>query len=669
MQRYIISLYIIFSFVLPQSLYSDTSKNAEIFGSRPDIYEVKISPNGRYIGVQQKTEETVIVKILDLDNSQLINVHDFGKKGRISDFFWATDNRLVFSVTRPDSRSTAEFSIGQLVAADLDGKNTKLIAGYGSAPDHLQGVRNRAKSNPERPASIVHRLPDDDDHILVNFFDNAGFNDLAKLNIVNGKVTFITRSPVIYPTWVFNNKGNLMGVWTSNLENTSEIYLFKPNLPSGSLSNRECGSANNCYVPPIREDNKMPGWVFFKDFDFPKNASIEGFSPNGKMMITEYMDQDTTGLYEYDLKRNSYELIYRNPRVDLTGVASSIDDGPYGIRIDDGKPEYLYLSEPNRLKDLHIKFFNAFPESKTMLTSRSTDYSRAVGYVSADDNPGIYYLLDVKKNQIAPLGRFWSKTSYDALAKMEVYDFKNKHGDLIQSYFTKAVGKDNAPTIIMPHGGPWARDMWGFHPEVQFLAAEGFNVIQNNIRGSSGYGLKHMKEVYGNFDTVLEDMFDSLDFFDEKGLIDKSNVCIYGGSYGGYASTQAPMMRPDLFRCAISEAGLYDINAQYKSGDIRWARGGKKFLEATFGDGDEAIEQSPVNYVNKLKTPFMIIHGGKDLRTPYKEAVTFMKELDKNGISYEKMIVEKEGHGFSEEENRIEKLKRISAFFNKYLTT
>ena len=669
MQRYLIALYIFFSLALPQYIYSDTAKNAEIFGSLPDIYQVRISPNGRYIAVQQKTEETVIVKILDLDSSQLVNVHDFGKKGRISDFFWATDNRIVFSVTRPDSRSTAEFNIGQLVAADLDGRNTKLIAGYGSAPDHLQGVRNRAKSNPERPASIVHRLPDDDDHILVNFFDNAGFNDLAKLNIITGKVTFITRSPVIYPTWVFNNKGDLMGVWTSNLENTSEIYLYKPNLPSGSLSSRECGSENNCYIPPIREDNKMPGWVFYKDFEFPKNASIEGFNPNGKMMVTEYMDQDTTGLYEYDLKKNTYELIYRHPRVDITGVASSIDDGPYGIRIDDGKPEYLYLSEPNRLKDLHIKFFNAFPGSKTTLTSRSTDYSRAVGYVSADNNPGIYYLLDVKKNQIAPLGRFWSKTSYDFLSKMEVYDFKNKHGDLIQSYFTKAVGKKDAPTIIMPHGGPWARDMWGFDPEVQFLAAEGFNVIQNNIRGSSGYGLKHMKEVYGNFDTVLEDMFDSLDFFEKKGLIDKSNVCIYGGSYGGYASTQAPMMRPDLFKCAVSEAGLYDINAQYKSGDIRWARGGKKFLQATFGDGDEAKKQSPVNYVDKLKIPFMIIHGGKDIRTPYKEAVTFMKELDKKGITYEKMIVEKEGHGFSDEENRIEKLKRISAFFNKYLAT
>ena len=146
-------------------------------------------------------------------------------------------------------------------------------------------------------------------------------------------------------------------------------------------------------------------------------------------------------------------------------------------------------------------------------------------------------------------------------------------------------------------------------------------------------------------------------------------MCIYGGSYGGYAATQGPMMRPDLFKCAVSEAGLYDVNAQYKSGDIRMNRGGKKFLEDAFGDGEKAEDMSPINYIYKLKTPFMIIHGKEDIRTPWQEAEAFMKGMDKNGIEYEKMIIEKETHGFSKEENRIEKMKRISAFFNKYLDT
>ena len=645
--------------------YPSTDNNAVLFGSWPDIRDIVISPNGKYIGVLQTVEGQGIVKILDLDNASLINIHDFGKKGSISNVTWASNKRLIFAVTRPSTRTTENWGLGQLVAADIDGKNTRLIAGRGTDEDR-KGVYNRPKTDPNRPAYVVHTLPDDSNHIIVNFFDNAGFNDLAKLNINNGKVTHITGSPVIYPSWVLSGKGDLMGVWTSDIENRAEIYLYKPNLPEGSLESREC-KTTNCYIPIIKKDNKKPGWVFFKDFDFPYSASIESFSDNGKMMVVENMEHDTTGLYEYDLKNNSYELLYRDPNVDITGVASSRDEGTYGIRVDNGKPEYLYLSEPNKLKDLALKFYNAFPEDKVSITSRSDNYKRAVGRVSADDNPGIYYLLDVEKNQISPLGRFWSKTSYDALAKMEVINFKNRKGDIIQSYFTKAVGKENAPTIVYPHGGPWARDYWGFHPEVQFLAAEGFNVLQNNIRGSSGYGMKHMTEVYGNFDTVLEDMFDSIEYLHDKAIIDKNNVCVYGASYGGYASTQGPMMRPDLFKCAVSEAGLYDINAQYSSGDIRWGRGGKKFLEATFGDGKEADTQSPVNYVNKLVTPFMIIHGEKDIRTPYKEAQTFMKALDKVGIKYEKMIIEKETHGFSKEENRIEKLKRISAFFRKHL--
>ena len=661
-------LFTYFSFV-SLAITSDTESNAKLFGSLPDVSNVKISPNGKFVGVQQRTEETIVVKIIDLDNAQLLSIHNFGSKGQITDFFWATDKRLVFTVARENSRNTEIYNVGQLVAANIDGKRTKLIAGFGSAPDSRQGVRNRDRTNPDRPATIVHRLPKDSNKILVSFFDNAGFNELAELDINNGKVSYVTTSPVIYPNWIFNNEGKLMGVSSSTLENNSEIFLFKPNLPQGSLSSRQCSQKQNCYVPPIREDNKRPGWVFFKDFEFPKGASIEGFTPNGKMMVTEYMDENTSGLYEYDLKENTYELIFRDSRVDITAVASSLDDGPYGIRLDNGKPEYLYLSEPNRLKDLHLKIYEAFPGQETLITSHSKDYSRAIAIVRADVNPGTYYLMDMEKNQISPLGRYWSKTSYDSLAKMKVVNFKNRYGDEIQSYFTEAVGKKNAPTIVMPHGGPWARDYWGFHPEVQFLAAEGFNVLQNNIRGSSGYGLEHTAHVYGNFANVLTDMFDSIEHLDSEGVIDKNNVCVYGGSYGGYAATQGPMMRPDLFKCAISEAGLYDINAQYSSGDIKMMRGGRKFLEDTFGDGEKAEDMSPINYAYKLKTPYMLIHGKKDVRTPYKEAEAFMKAMDKNGIKYEKMIIEKETHGFSKEENRIEKMKRISAFFRKHLDT
>ena len=126
-------------------------------------------------------------------------------------------------------------------------------------------------------------------------------------------------------------------------------------------------------------------------------------------------------------------------------------------------------------------------------------------------------------------------------------------------------------------------------------------------------------------------------------------------------------MRRDLFKCAVSEAGLYDIEAQYTSGDIRFSMGGKTFLETTFGSGNEAQEQSPSEHVRKLKTPFLLIHGEKDQRTPYKEAVSFMKAMDKAGIEYEKLIIEKEEHGFSDPVNRKRKLEVLVSFLNKHL--
>ena len=273
------------------SVFSNTEENAKQFGSLPDVSNVLISPNGKYVGVQQKTEETIIVKIIDLEKAQLLSVHDFGRKGQITDFFWATNERLVFTVARDFGRTTELYNAGQLVAADIDGKRTKLIAGYGSASDTRQGKMNKAKTDPDRPAVIVHRLPNDQNNILVSFYDNAGYNELSKLNIKTGKVKYITRSPVVFPSWIFDSEGDLMGVGSSSRENAQEIFLYKPNLPAGSLDSRECPSKANCYIPPVREDNKTPGWVFFKDYEFGTGGmSIEGFSSNGKMLVTEYME-------------------------------------------------------------------------------------------------------------------------------------------------------------------------------------------------------------------------------------------------------------------------------------------------------------------------------------------------------------------------------------------
>ena len=311
----------------------------------------------------------------------------------------------------------------------------------------------------------------------------------------------------------------------------------------------------------------------------------------------------------------------------------------------------------------------SYPYEQFFVTSSSEDKKKLIVYMTSDINPGTYFLYDRDQSKFTPLARSWSKIDYQDLNQMIAYDFNNRDGVPIQAFLTQAKNKSNKKTIIYPHGGPWARDYWGFEPTAQFLAENNFNVIQMNIRGSSGYGYEFGAEVFGNFEEVLEDIYDGIEFFDAEGLIDKNNLCIYGISYGGYAATMAPINRPDLFKCAASDAGLYDMEAQYKRGDIRRSRGGKVFLDRAFKGKDGKLDpsQSPINRVSEMRVPFFLLHGKKDIRTPYKDAELFMQEMDRNNISYEKMIITKEEHGFSNEENREASMERLLKFFNKYL--
>jgi dipeptidyl aminopeptidase/acylaminoacyl peptidase len=645
------------------TLSEETKNNAELFSTLPDVTSVKLSPNGKFVGVAQKAGSKRIVKIIDLENSKIIHVHEFGKKGKIASFSWITDERLAFTVIRNSTRVVSDFFVGQMVASNIDGKKTKLIAGSGT--EEGKG-RFRDKKGSSRPAQIVSTLRGDDDHILVNFFDNAGFNELSKLNINTGKVTLVATSPLKYPNWILDADNNLLAVTSSDRNLEQEIFIYKPSLKKDFFADRTCKNEKNCYLPKIVEDNKKPEWVFFKDFIFPFSGILADFDGDEKLILEEYRDKDTSGLYEYNLRTKEVEQIFRDERVDIAGYMGA-EGRLYGLMLMDGYPEYLLLDTNNPVKDIALKAYKAFPKQFVSIISYSDDFNKAIISVSGDRNPGTFYLLDQKQNQIVIIGKYWSKTSYAGLAKMEVIDFKTRDGTNVQTHFTKSLKGENSPTVIYPHGGPWARDDWGFDPEVQFLAAEGFNVVQMNIRGSSGYGMAHMKHVYKNFDGALTDMFEGIEYYHDEGLIDKDKVCIYGISYGGYASTQGPMMRPDLFKCAVSEAGLYDIEAQYTSGDIRKTYGGISQLETSFGKGPEAREQSPVEYVEKLQTPFLLIHGEKDQRTPYKEAVAFMKAMDKAGIEYEKLIIEKEEHGFRDPVNRKRKLEVLVSFLNKHL--
>ena len=209
--------------------------------------------------------------------------------------------------------------------------------------------------------------------------------------------------------------------------------------------------------------------------------------------------------------------------------------------------------------------------------------------------------------------------------------------------------------VVIPHGGPHGvRDNWGFNSEVQLLASEGFAVLQVNYRGSGGYGLKFQEAGYRHWgDRMMEDIIDATRYAVKKGHADPGRICIYGGSFGGYSALQAPIVAPDLFRCAVGYAGVYDLTIMSSEGDIGQSRMGRGFLTRVLGEDEDALKKfSPSWNVDKLRAKVFLIHGKKDQRAPFEHAERLRKALQDRGIEPEWLVEGREGHGFYDEDAR-----------------
>jgi dipeptidyl aminopeptidase/acylaminoacyl peptidase len=293
--------------------------------------------------------------------------------------------------------------------------------------------------------------------------------------------------------------------------------------------------------------------------------------------------------------------------------------------------------------------------------------------VSSDVNPGGYFLFSRDKGSLEPLVDRMPWIDAGDMAQLKPIKYTSRDGLTIHGYLTlpkDSEGK-NLPLIINPHGGPWARDTWGFNPEHQFFAARGYAVLQMNFRGSTGYGRKHLEASYKKWGREMQnDISDAVAWAVEEGIANEERVCIYGGSYGGYATMAGMTFTPDLYKCGVNYVGVTDVELLFKTMPKRWNLGAET-MKAQVGDPETEkeflAEISPLNHVDQIKAPIFIVHGRKDPRVNIEHATQLKKEMDKHKKAYEWMVKNNEGHGFRKEENRIELYTAMGEFFDKYI--
>jgi dipeptidyl aminopeptidase/acylaminoacyl peptidase len=312
-------------------------------------------------------------------------------------------------------------------------------------------------------------------------------------------------------------------------------------------------------------------------------------------------------------------------------------------------------------------------ESEIGLNDYNEDMTKLIISVSNDKTYGMYYFYDSVSGELTSLGNLSPWLNPDQMADMYPISYKSRDGLTIHGYLTLPKNKkpQNLPMIVNPHGGPWARDMWGFNPEVQLLANHGYAVLQMNFRASTGYGKAFMDAGDKQWGLkIQDDITDGVKWAIQQGIADPKRVGIYGGSFGGYATLTGITKTPELYAAAVDYVGVSNMFTFLGTIPPYWETMRNLFNERV-GDVEkdkEMLKQvSPVFHVDKIVTPLFVAQGANDPRVNKAESDQIVEALKKRGVQVEYMVKDDEGHGFANEENSIDFYNTMIKFLDKYL--
>jgi len=365
------------------------------------------------------------------------------------------------------------------------------------------------------------------------------------------------------------------------------------------------------------------------------------------------------------------KVLAQNPKVDVGQVIINEDSKVVeAVGFDYLRNEWTVL-DPSVKADLDV-LTKLHRGNMTPISRDRANKNWLVAYDN-DEGPVAYYAYnrDTKKGDLLFVNR--PKLAEYTLARMEPVVIKARDGVELVSYLTLPIGVEpkNLPFVLNVHGGPWARDSWGYDSEAQWFANRGYATLQVNFRGSAGLGKNFLNA--GNLEwgaKMQDDLTDAVKWAIAKGIADPKRVCIYGGSYGGYATLAGLVFTPDLYACGVDIVGPSNIKTLFASIPPYWAPLKKMFtLRVGDAENDEAINKkiSPLFHVDKVKVPLIIAQGANDPRVNIKESDQMVEAMRAKGLPVTYVVYTDEGHGFARPDNRLDFYGRVDEFLAKHL--
>lgn len=589
----------------------------------------QLSPDGNYIAFMApyKSRMNIFVQKMGKDKKEPVRITSQEDRD-IAGYFWANNGRIAYL---KDNGGDENF---HLFAVNIDGSNEKELTPFDK-------VR----------VDIIDDLPEQDDYMIIGLNKrNPQVSDPYRLNVNTGALEQLYENPGNITSWQTDHDGKLLVASTSDGVNTT--LLYRPN-----------------------EKEKFDEVI---TTSFKEGLSPQFFDPKDPNVVyaVSNIGRDKLAAVRYDLvNKKELELLYEDKDVDVSGIGYSRKRKvPTAIFYTKDKTEYKFLNKESEERRAEMrKLFDKDLEFGITSMNKNEDKFLIITY--DDKTSGSYYYYDRTTKKLDKIADISPWLNRNDMADMKPISYTSRDGITIHGYLTLPKGGQakNLPVVINPHGGPWARDDWGFNPEVQFLANRGYAVLQMNFRGSTGYGRDFMEKSFKQWgQTMQDDISDGVLWLIKQGIADPKRVAIYGGSYGGYATLAGITKTPELYACAIDYVGVSNLFTFMNTIPPYWEPF-KKMMYEMVGDPGNATDSlmlranSPVFHAEKIKCPLFVAQGAKDPRVNKDESDQMVAALKQRGVEVEYLVKDNEGHGFHNEENRFEFYRAMENFLGDHL--
>ncbi|MFQ6113234.1 MAG: prolyl oligopeptidase family serine peptidase [bacterium] len=610
----------------------------ELFFGDPEFSYSQLSPDGKYITFLKpyKGVRNIYVKRVDepFEAAKPITADERPVPG----YFWSRDSRYVLYVQ--DKGGNENFH----VYAVNPSAESEAESGVPPALDltPIEGIR-----------AYIYAVPKNTpDEIIVGLNDrDAAYHDVYRLNLTTGERELLIENTERIASFTFDLQGNARLAVRQMEDAGTEILRIDGNKFTQIYT---CTYEETCYPYRFHRDGKR----FY-------------------MVTNKGEDVDLTRLVLFNPQTGEEEFVESDPegQVDFGGAAFSEDTDELIATFYFGDRVRIYPKDEQTEKDLAV-LREKLPEGELSLQSSSGDMRLHLVSISRDVDPGSVYLYDRETGEVELLYRSRPKLKSEHLASMKPLRYKARDGLEIPAYLTlpKGVEPKDLPTVILPHGGPWGRDRWGYDSYAQYLANRGYAVFQPNFRASAGYGKTFLNAGNKEWGTgaMQHDISDGVKYLTDEGIADPKRVGIFGGSYGGYATLAGLAFTPDLYAAGISYVGPSNLITLLNSIPPYWGPIKKMFFKRV-GNPDDPVDrkrlmaQSPLFSADHIKAPLLVIQGANDPRVKKAESEQIVVALRDMGRDVEYLLADDEGHGFRAPENRLAVAAAMERFFAKHL--